>query len=175
MCRDGETALRKLLVTSSLSGSGILEEIAVQSSAGEFCAPNETKSCLWSDRKCHPRDRRICPLTDLSIHSEFGTTGPYPYLQRLAELLNGVGRSADEPQVWETVASCIVDKLKGGRCRVEAAVLSTDRLHLAVCAEVSTFLGFRVRYAGCLYSLADQSVVGQVTLGQRTIRGMVRD
>jgi hypothetical protein len=69
------------------------------------------------------------------------------------------------------MASCITNVLKGRRCRVEAAILSPDRQHLAVCVEVSTLLGFRVRHAGCMYSIANQAVIGRMALGRRTSEG----
>jgi len=50
---------------------------------------------------------------------------------------------------------------------VEAAVLSPDRQHLAVCSEVRTLLGFRVRQAGFVYSIRDRSIVGRIAQGRR--------
>lgn len=167
----GKRALRRLFVTSSLSGARILEEIAVQSGGGKFCSPLEAKPCLWSGRKCHPDDLRICELTGLSIHFEFSTSNRNPCLQPLVDLLNGVKRTVDEASLWEALASELSTTLGSGRCRVEAAVLSPDRHHLAVCSEVRTLLGFRVRQAGFVYSLNDNSIVGRVPLGRRTALG----
>ena len=45
------------------------------------------------------------------------------------------------------------------------------RRHLVVCAEVRTLLGFRVRQAGLVYTVGDQSIVGRVAQGQRTSEG----
>jgi hypothetical protein len=150
----GKRALRKLLVTSSLSEARILEEIAVRSATGKFCGPVEARPCLWSGRSCHPDDLRVCGLTGLPIHFEFATANSNPCLQTLVDLLNGVKRTRDEPQLWDAVAAKVAATLGKGRCRVEAAVLSTDRRLLAVCSEVRTLLGFRVRQAGFVYSIA---------------------
>ncbi len=167
----GKRALKKLLVTSSLSEARILEDVAVRSATGKFCAPVETKTCLWSGRKCHPDDLRACALTGLPIHFEFATTNGKPRLQPLVDLLNGIKRTADEPKLWDTVATEITAKLGKGWCRVEAAVLSPDRRHLAVCSEVRTLLGFRVNQAGLVYAIGDHSILGRTAQGRRTSEG----
>ena len=167
----GKRALKRLFVTSSLTDSRVLEEIAVRSATGRFCAPAETKVCLWSGKRCHPDDIRVCGLTGLPIHFEFATANSNPRLQPLFDLLNGIKRTADEPQMWDTMAPKIVAALGSGRCQVKAAILSPDRRHLAVCAEVRTLLGFRLRHAGLVYSLGDHAAVGRVTQGRRTSEG----
>ena len=163
----GKRALKRLLVTSSLSEARILEEVAVRSATGKLCTPLEAKPCLWSGRKCHPDDLRVCGLTGLLIHSEFATANGSPRLQPLVDLLNGIKRTADEPQIWDAVTTKVSAALRRGRCRVEAAILSPDRQHLAVCAEVRTLLGIRVHQAGLVYSIGDRSIVGKVAQGQR--------
>lgn len=167
----GKRALKRLFVTSSLTEARILEEVAVRSATGKFCAPVEAKPCLWSSRKCHPDDLRVCGLTGLPIHFEFATANSNPRLQPLVDLLNGIKRTADEPQMWDAVTTKVAAVLGSGRCRVEAAVLSPDRRHLAVCSEVRTLLGFRVRQAGLVYSIGDHSVVGRAAQGRRTSEG----
>lgn len=167
----GKRALKRLLVASSLTGAQILEEVAVRSITGKYCAPVEAKRCLWSGRKCHPDDLRVCELTGLPIHFEFATANNNPRLQPLVDLLNGVKRTADEPQLWEAVATKVAAMLGKGRCRVEAAVLSPDSQHLAVCSEVRTLLSLRVHQAGLVYAIGDHSVVGRVARGRRTSEG----
>ena len=167
----GKRALKRLFVTSSLTEARILEEVAVRSATGKFCAPVEAKPCLWSGRKCHPADLRVCGLTGLPIHFEFATANSNPCLQPLVDLLNGIKRTADEPQMWDAVTTKVAAALGSGRCLVEAAVLSPDRRHLAVCSEVRTLLGFRVRQAGLVYSIGDHSVVGRAAQGRRTSEG----
>ncbi len=167
----GKRALKRLFVTSSLTEARILEEVAVRSATGKFCALVEAKPCLWSSRKCHPDDLRVCGLTGLPIHFEFATANSNPRLQPLVDLLNGIKRTADEPHMWDAVTTKVAAVLGSGRCRVEAAVLSPDRRHLAVCSEVRTLLGFRVRQAGLVYSIGDHSVVGRAAQGRRTSEG----
>ncbi|MEO7863766.1 MAG: hypothetical protein ABIU05_25705, partial [Nitrospirales bacterium] len=167
----GKRALKRIFVTSSLSEARILEDVAVRSTTGKFCAPIEAKLCLWSGRKCHPDDLRVCWLTDLPIHFEFATAGRFPRLEPLVDLLNGTKRTADESQLWEVIATKVSVVMGKGRCRVVAAILSPDRLHLAICAEVRTLLGFRVRHAGMVYSINDHSIIGRAAQGERTLAG----
>lgn len=167
----GKRALKRLLVTSSLSEARILEEVAVRSATGKFCAPVEAKTCLWSGQKFHPDDLRICALTGLPIHFKFATTDTNPRIQPLVDLLDGIKRTADEPQLWTIVTAKVAAMLGKGRCRVEAAILSPDKRHLAVCTEVRTLLGLRVHQVGLVYAIDDHSVVGRVAQGHRTPEG----
>jgi superfamily II DNA or RNA helicase len=167
----GKKALKNVLVMSSVSGARMLEEVAVRSAAGTLCAPVEAKLCLWSGRTCHPDDLRVCEMTGLPIYFVFATANGTPRLQALVDLLNGIKRTADEPQLWDAVATKVAVPLGKGRCRVEAAVLSPDRRHLAVCSEVRTLFGFRVYHAGVVYAISDHAVVGQVVQGRRTSEG----
>jgi hypothetical protein len=167
----GKWVLKRLLVTSSLTGAQILEEIAVRSVTGKYCAPVETKPCLWSGRKCHPDDLRACELTGLPIHFEFATVNSNPRLQPLIDLLDGVKRTADEAHLWDSVTTKVAATLGKGRCRIETAVLSPDKRHLAVCSEVRTLFGFKVHQVGLVYTIGEHAVVGRVAQGRRTSEG----
>jgi superfamily II DNA or RNA helicase len=167
----GKRVVKSLLVTSSLSGAQILEDVAVRSVTGKYCAPVEAKPCLWSGGKFHPDDLRVCELTGLSIHFEFATANINPRLQALVDLLDGIKRTTDEAQMWDAMTTKVSAMLGGGRCRVEAAILSPDRQHLAICTEVRTLLGFRVRQAGLVYDIGKHSVVGRVAQGRRSSKG----
>ncbi len=167
----GKRVLKGLLVASSLSGALMIEQAAFRSQTGKFCIPAEAKRCLWSGRSVHPDDLRTCGLTGLSIHIEFVTDNDVPRLQPLVDLLNGLKRTEDEPQLWDTVTAKTSTALGSGRCRVEAAILSPDRRHLAVCTEIRKLLGFRVHQAGLVFAVADGSIVGRVVQGRRTRNG----
>lgn len=166
----GKRALKRLFVFSSLSEARILEEVAVRSATGKFCAQVEAKPCFWSGQQFHPDDLRVCELTSLPIHFKFATMNK-PRLQPLVDLLNGIKRTANEPQLWESVTTKVAAILGKKQCRVEAAVLSPDRRHLAICAEVRTLFGFRVHHAGMVYSIDDHSVIGRALQGRRTSEG----
>jgi hypothetical protein len=173
-CAVGEApVLKKLLVTSSVSGARLQHRLAVGSIAGKYCAPAEAKTCMWSGHRAHPDDVRVCALTGIPFHVEFAASGEKPYLQPLADLLNGVRRTADAPDRWEDIASKASRVLRGSRCRVETAHVSPDKRHLAICSEVRTMLGFRVHQAGMLYSMEDGSIVGRIAMGKRTPKGWI--
>jgi superfamily II DNA or RNA helicase len=169
----GQRALKRLLVASSLSQASMLRQAAIRSSEGKFCTPAETRACFWSGRWSHPDDLRACALTGLPIHVDFATADGAPRLQVLAEMLDGVRRTADEAASWETAASRVALALQGGKCRVEAATLSPAKQHLAICSEVSTWLGMRTRHVGAIYVLGEQSVVGRLATGKRGRNGWI--
>ena len=128
---------------------------------------------MWSGRRSHPDDVRVCTLTGIPFHVEFATSGDKPYLQPLGDLLHGVRRTADAPDRWEDIASKASTALRGSRCRIETAHVSPDKRHLAICSEVRTMLGFRVHQAGMLYSIKDAAIVGRIAMGKRTAKGWI--
>jgi hypothetical protein len=167
-----ERVLRTMLVTSSISGARLQHRLAVRSIAGKYCAPAEAKMCIWSGRRTHPDDVRVCSLTGIAFHVAFAAPEDKPYLQPLGDLLHGVRRTVDAPDRWEDVASKASAALRS-RCRIEAAHVSPDKRHLAICSEVRTLLGLRVQQAGLLYSIEDRSIVGRIAMGKRTAKGWV--
>jgi hypothetical protein len=169
----GQRVLKRLLVTSSLSGLRVRRDVAVRSADGRFCTPAEANPCLWSGRTCHPDDLRTCALTGLAVHFELATTEGSPRLLPLVEILDGIEHSENETQRWDTAANRIAVEMHGGRCRVEAATLSPARQHLAVCAEVRTFLGIKARQVGAVYDIAGDAVVGRLAVGKRGRHGWI--
>jgi hypothetical protein len=167
----GKLALKKLFVTSSISAVNILEEAAIRSSTGKFCTPSESTLCIWSGRKIHPEDLRICELTGLSVFFEYSNVGNGARLQPLVDLLNGMKRTADEPSLWDSISTKVGAALNKGRCRIESAILSPSKQHLAVCTEVRTLLGLRVQHIGFLYDLHDRSIIGHIVIGKRNSQG----
>ncbi|WP_407180419.1 helicase-related protein [Bradyrhizobium sp. STM 3562] len=163
--------LKGLLVPSSVSGARIQHQLAIRSVAGKYCAPAEARVCMWTGRRSHPDDLRVCSLTGISFHAEFAAPGGNSYLQPLGDLLHGVRRATDASDRWDAIALRASDALRGSRCRVEFALTSPDKRHLAVCTEVRTLLGFRVQQAGLLYSMDDRTIVGRLALGKRTPKG----
>jgi hypothetical protein len=160
--------LKELLVTSSISQTPMLKDEAIRSTGSKFCLPSDARLCSWSDRRAHPDDLRSCSLTGLPIHIEFAASERAPKLRPLAELLDGIRRNTDEDQQWSRVAERIATALKGGKCKVEAAILSPSKRHLAACAESKSYLGLRVSYVGAIYDLADNAIVGRVPEGKRS-------
>jgi hypothetical protein len=164
--------LKSMLVSSSVSGTRLQRRLAVRSIGGKFCAPAEAKMCMWSGRRSHPDDLRVCGLTGIPLHVEFAAPGDQPCLKPLGDLLQGVRRTADVPERWEDVASKASTALRS-RCRVETARVSPDKRHLAICSEARTLLGLRVQQAGLLYSIEDGSIVGRIAMGKRTAKGWI--
>ncbi len=169
----GKKAFRGLFVKSSLSGADVLEAAAVRSANGLFCTPAEARPCVWSGSLYHPDDLRTCGLTKLPIHLQFAAGSRGPHLQPLADMLDGTLRTSDQTDLWKRV-ELVAERVFGrGHCRVEAATLSPDGLHLASCLEVRSLLGLRKRTVGLVYSLRSGTIVGRVAVGRRTRRSWV--
>lgn len=160
---SGKKALKKYFVSSNLSGARLLEDEAVKSVTGLFCAPQETKLCLWSGRKSHPEDLRTCHLTGLTFHFEYMTLDEPTRLEVLSNLLNGINRKADRSDLWEKITLSSGHKSS----KVEASELSPNGKYLAVSLEIKTLLGLKTRHGGLIYSIADNAVIGRITLGKR--------
>lgn len=169
----GTRVLSNRLVVSSVSSARLLREKAVRSREGQFCLPAEAETCFWSGRKVHPDDVRACALTGLTIHADYATPQSPPRLRPLAEMLDGMRHSADQDEIWARIAQRITRALKGGTCRIEAAILSPSKQRLATCAESKTMLGFRVNQVGAIYDLIDDAIIGRLAEGKRNGSGWV--
>jgi len=167
----GKRVLPSLLVSSSITGAQLREAVAIRSSTGEYCAPLETKTCVWSGTGFHPTDLRICRLSGLLVHFRYVVGESDLRLQPLIELLDGIRRNRDEIGSWERAAQKIALSLGRGKCCIEAGMLSPDGNRLAVCATVKTILGFRTRQAGAIFEIKEESIVGRVAYGRRTPAG----
>jgi superfamily II DNA or RNA helicase len=166
----GKKALKKLFVSSSISGTRLLEEEAIRSATGKYCVPLEAKSCTWSGRRCHPDDLRTCQLTSIAAHFEYMTRDRGTCLEPLFNLLHGIRRRADRPELWPMIMAS-TSQILGGRSKIEAVESSPDNDHLAVCVETRNWLGLSARQAGLLYSIHDNALAGRIVLGKREAKG----
>lgn len=160
-------ALKRFIVSSSISQTQLLEEIAIRSASSKFCTPKEATTCLWSMRKVHPDDIRNCRLTGLPVDIEFIVADSDLRLRPLVEILDGVRRNADETQLWDVISERIAAANKGGKHKIVASVRSPSGEHVVACAEVKTMMGFRVRQVGAMFEIATNSIVGRVASGKR--------
>jgi superfamily II DNA or RNA helicase len=168
----GKRALKQFFVSSSISGARLLEDEGIVSAAGKHCLQREGKVCVWSSRNCHPDDLRTCQLTRVTAHFEYMTTNGGIRLEPLLNLLNGLRRKSDRPELWANIVTDM-SKVLDGRSRIEAALSSPSGEHLALCLETKNWLGLKTRHAGLLYAIRDQAAVGRVVLGKREAEGWV--
>lgn len=160
-------ALNSLLVSSSVSETKLLESAAIHSRAGRHCTPAEAKFCTWSGQKIHPEDERICVLTSLPMSVEFVTDIPPHKLDVLMKLLSGTTHAVEHDQLWPVIESHLASVIGKGESRIQAAAFSPSKKVLAICVQVKTLLGFRVRHAGLLYALHEREIVGRLAMGRR--------
>jgi superfamily II DNA or RNA helicase len=163
----GVRALKSRMVTSSISNAVMLRDKAIQSKARQFCLPTEVETCLWSGRRVHPEDIRACALTGLPIHIDYVTPQAPARLRPLVEMLDGMRHNVDQGEIWDKIAQRLNLAMKGGKCRIEAAILSPSKKRLATCAESKTMLGLRVHQIGAVYDLVDDAIVGRLAAGKR--------
>jgi hypothetical protein len=164
---SGSRALKKYFVSSSCSDIRLLEREAVVSVGGAFCSPREARVCRWAGEICHPDDVTTCGLTGTTIHRRFATKNGEPLLRALALLLDGFERTAGNRTLWPAIEAKAAHAMKVRRPNVEAAQASPNGEVVAVCLQVPTFLGLGVQHAGCLYSIADEAIVGRIVRGKR--------
>jgi hypothetical protein len=164
---SGRKALKKFFVTSSVSSARFIEDEGVKSAIGNFCIPLETQICVWSGKNYHPDDLRTCGLTGMSTHFEFVTSEDPIRLKVLTSLLNGMNRKSDGEAQKEKLLESLAKAIGNKNPKIEFTELSPNKKHLAFSAEVRTLLGLKLRYAGGLFSIADNTVVGKIPLGRR--------
>jgi superfamily II DNA or RNA helicase len=167
---SGKRALKKFFVSSSISGARALQQESVGSAAGKYSLPTEAKMCMWSGRRIHPDDLRTCELTRMNAHFEFMTTNGACRLEPLVNLLNGLRRKADKPELWTRIGEDM-SRIADARSQVEAAILSPSEQYLAVCVETKNWLGLKTRQAGLLYSIQEQEAIGRIVAGKRGAQG----
>jgi hypothetical protein len=89
-------------------------------------------------------------------------------------MLDGMRHNADQCEIWDEIAQRLNRAMKGGKCRIEAAILSPSKQRLATCAESKTMLGLRVHQVGAVYDLIDDAIIGRLAEGKRNGSGWVR-
>lgn len=168
----GKTAQKIFFVSSSISGARLLPDEGVKSALGKYCLQSESKLCLWSGRRCHPEDLRICQLTHVTAHFEFMNTNGHIRLEPLLDLLNGVRTTTDRQDLWPSIAA-MASRSVDARSEVEAAALSPNGEYLAVCLQAKNWLGLRTRQSGLICDIRDLERVGRAVLGKRGDNGWI--
>jgi superfamily II DNA or RNA helicase len=162
-------ALKRLLVVSSISGLSVLPEAAVRSSSGTYCLPVEAKPCAWTGKAYHPNDLGICTLTTLRVHKEF-LTAQNSRLKPLFDLLNDVTTVTGNRE-FPVLEAALSKALNGEKCRMVSGAISPTKSAMAICAEVKSYFGFKIKYVGCVFLPNIRKVVGKVAAGRRTKLG----
>ena len=161
-------ALRRVLVSSSISQAPVIKDVAVQSSAGKFCLPSECRPCDWTGQKFHPDDVNRCTLTGLHVHSQF-LTKQNSRLQPLFEILDDVNRAPDGKD-YPILEGALSRKMNWTKSKIVAGSISPTKNALAVCAEVKHMLGLKTDYVGFVFS-PRREIVGKVAQGKRKKQG----
>lgn len=166
-------ALKEYFVSSSICGGKVLQKEAIKSKGGAYCFPSESIACAWSGTISHPDDLKICGLTGLYIRSEYLSSNQT--LITLHELLKGTKKRFEQSSLWTLIGKTASNVLDAKSCKVETAELSPDKKYLAVCLEVRSWFGLKVTYAGFIYSINDNTIVGSLEYGKRKDNLWIKD
>lgn len=166
---SGRKALPRYLVRSSVSNLRILGDEALQAADGTYCSMGESRPCVWSGRRFHPTDIRTCAISGISFHVHFATSNLPVRLLPLVKLLDNSVSQQDEVALWPKFAQAATVLLRS-KVKIEAATLAPDGRHLAVAAELRTYLGLRVQHVGFVSS-KDGQVIGRIAIGKRNATG----
>src|SRR5260370_4254450 len=113
---------------------------------------------MWSGKKIHPDDLRTCELTQVNAHFEFMTVNGACRLGPLINLLNGLRRKTDKPELWAKIAEDM-SRIANAKSQVETAILSPSQQYFAVCLETHNWVSLQNRQAGLLYSIRETKAV----------------
>ncbi len=164
---SGIKALKKFFVVSTVSNTTILEKEAIKSTTGKYCKIAEAKICSWSNQVSHPDDLALCHLTGLPVHIRYMSAGTEGKLETLSNLVKGISRKTDKSDLWSDIKVSIADVLGNKSIKIESSELSPNADQLAICVQVRTMLGLKIRHAGLIYSFKDKLIKGKVNLVKR--------
>ena len=142
--------------------------------------PVEGETVLFANRSGKlPVERPTCPSGRYSGVRTYRSAYPCRLrhdqaparLRPLVEMLDGMRHNVDQGEIWDKIAQRLNLVMKGGKCRIEAAILSPSKKRLATCAEFKTMLGLRVHQIGAVYDLVDDAIVGRLAEGKRNGSG----
>lgn len=162
---SGKKALQRFFVKSSLSDGLILEGEAIKSADGKFCSPTEAIMCIWSEAKCHPDDIRVCRMTNLQMHFKY--INDAGNMAVLVDLLNGSLIGGEHTDLEDSVCQKVCDLVKYKKSHIISSKYSDSKNLTALCVEMKAFLGIKMRYIGLIYSIKDNRIIGQLSLGKR--------
>jgi hypothetical protein len=159
-------AIRGKLVRSELSDVLMLPEYAVCSPVSKrYCTPAESMLCTWRNVYFPNDEVAQCRLTGLTFSREF-LNGAHE-LKSLRDLLDGKEGGSDGANLSNWLVYSIKGVFRGlkrARC-----IVSPDGSMRAVCGEIRSMFGLKVRYAGIVVAgKGARQILGHVVVGKRT-------
>jgi superfamily II DNA or RNA helicase len=168
----GRRVLRERLLKSSVSDRYVLPEHAVRSAlSGAVALPDEMVTCNWLEVPILKQESGVCKLTGCTVAKNvLNAAGELAPLRALLE-----GRARTPVPARELVPW--LRGQAGGAFRGLKQLwrhTSPSGGVAAVCGEVRTFLGFRVRYLGAIVRIRGEfAILGRHVLGRRGPEGWV--
>ena len=154
------------MLCSAASGKFVIAEKAVRSAvSGKVGLPDEMVQCAWLDQPVLRDEVKTCKLTQQVVAATF--LNARQELIPLRDLLDGRSREAVGADDLIPRIRSLSEAVFRGLKHVWA-VWSPGRRKRAVCGEVSSWFGMKVRYVGFLLDAEPASrAAGQGVLGYR--------
>jgi hypothetical protein len=191
---SGRQALPEHTLHCSLSGKRILvDEAEMSAVTGKLVAHSLLKTSAVSGKRAEPEHFGRCDFSGAEVlNVELGVSAVSGKRYRLdQQLRSAVSSNAGhkeeflfcyetrqpitpkEAETCEVTGKFVRPGVLEKCAAIEAAHVSPDKQHVAICSEVRTLLGLRVQQAGLLYSMRDGSIVGRIAIGKRTPKGWI--
>ena len=161
---SGKRVLTSLLATSSVSKKLLLKELGIQSKNGKFCLPIEAIRCAWDGLQHHPDDIDICTWTGVAVSQENLDGNILKPLSAALQSPPGIYGASDIHTRALQVFSHSIGK---GNYRIQAEIKSATGHSIALAVESRTWLGFRKRVFGFIYSVDNNQIDGKIIEGRR--------
>jgi hypothetical protein len=162
---SGQRGLRDRLLQSDVSGLYVVPKLAVRSVLSrKVCGPGEAAYCTWLEGPILPSEAGICALTGLPFAQKLlNSRGEFGLLR---QLLDGSTTGAESPGLVSWLQGQ-VPKAFGNLKRI-VGIYSPSGGAQALCGELRSLLGFKLRYAGLIVRVRDdQRIIGRYCLGRR--------
>ncbi len=157
------------MLRSVVSGKYVISSRAIHSAiSGEVCLPDEAIRCAWLQKPILKQEAGNCRLTKMKVAAcLLNKSGERSILRELLDGRSTEAEAADDLLLFLRSANDAFRHLRNIRI-----IASPERKSLAVCGELRSLLGFRIRYVGFLLRIkGDRQIIGRYSIGSRTSRG----
>lgn len=157
--------IRDQLLKSDISGVAMLPEYAVRSPlTRRVCTTAEATLCTWRAQQLPADEVSVCRITGLSFARDYlNSTHEFRILRDLLDETEPGTDASDLVRWLMAAAPEQLSHLKSARC-----VFSPDGSVRAICGELRSMLGLKVRHVGLVVSEdGERRLLGRMAVGRR--------
>jgi hypothetical protein len=162
----GIRAIREKMVRSDVSGRYVVPQKAIRSAvSNKVGLPDEVVNCAWLEKPILRNEAKSCALSGIYVTATL--LNDHGELRLFRELLDGKSPAAARHDHLVPVLKSI-DTTFFKPLRYVWAIRSPGGGKLALCCELRTWLGLKVRYVGLLLKKEDTySIISRGVMGYR--------